>query len=170
MPQNEVGWGRDRSHRALSDPDSFMAKPRWTTQDIPNQAGRTAIVTGSNTGLGLETARELAGRGAAVVLAVRNVDKGQAARDSILADHPGAEYAIQQIDLGSLDSIHAAAAELRSAHDRIDLLINNAGVMYTEWQTTSDGFEFQMGVNHLGHFALTSLLIDRMTEVDGSAS
>ncbi len=145
-----------------------MASQRWTTQDIPTQAGRTAIVTGSNTGLGLETARALAGSGASVVLAVRNLGKGEAARSSILADHADATVTIQQLDLGSLESIRTAAAELRSAHERIDLLINNAGVMYTEWQTTSDGFEFQMGVNHLGHFALTSLLLDRMIDVDGS--
>lgn len=145
-----------------------MASSRWTTKDIPDQAGRTAIITGSNTGLGLETARALVGRGASVVLAVRNIEKGEAARSSILADHPDGHVVIQRIDLGSLESIRTAAAELRSAHDRIDLLINNAGVMYTEWQTTSDGFEFQMGVNHLGHFALTSLLIDRMVGVDGS--
>lgn len=141
---------------------------KWNTSSIPDQTGRVAVITGSNTGLGLETARALAGRGAAVVLAVRNTDKGEAARESILADHPSAEVAIQPLDLSSLESVRDASASLRAAHDRIDLLINNAGVMYTEWQTTSDGFEFQMGVNHLGHFALTKLLIDRMVDVDGS--
>lgn len=146
-----------------------MAKSaKWTTDDIPDQSGRIAIITGANTGLGLETARALAGKGAQVVLAVRNTTKGEAAKASILADHADANVSLQAIDLGSLESVRTAAAELRSAHDRIDLLINNAGVMYTEWQTTEDGFEFQMGVNHLGHFALTSLLIDRMTSVEGS--
>lgn len=141
---------------------------KWTADQIPDQTGRLAIVTGANTGLGLETARELAGKGASVVLAVRNVAKGEAAIASILADHPNADLVLQAIDLGSLDSVRSAALELRAKHQQIDLLINNAGVMYTEWQTTADGFEFQMGVNHLGHFALTSLLVDRMIGVDGS--
>ncbi len=141
---------------------------KWTISDIPDQTGKVAVITGANTGLGLETARALAGRGAKVVLAVRNTTKGEAALRSILKDHPTAAVSIQAIDLSSLESVRTAAAELRSSHERIDLLINNAGVMYTEWQTTEDGFEFQMGVNHLGHFALTSLLIDRMTSVEGS--
>ena len=141
---------------------------KWTTSDIPAQNGRVAVITGANTGLGLETARALAGKGAKVVLAVRNTTTGEAALRSILKDHATADVSIQAIDLSSLESVRAAAAELRAAHERIDLLINNAGVMYTEWQTTADGFEFQMGVNHLGHFALTSLLIDRMTSIEGS--
>lgn len=141
---------------------------KWTISDIPDQTGKVAVITGANTGLGLETARALAGKGAKVVLAVRNTTKGEAALRSILKDHPTAAVSIQAIDLSSLESVRTAAAELRSSHERIDLLINNAGVMYTEWQTTEDGFEFQMGVNHLGHFALTSLLIDRMTSVEGS--
>lgn len=141
---------------------------KWTANDIPDQTGRLAIVTGANTGLGLETVRSLAGNGADVVMAVRNLGKGEAAKAAILADHPEANLTLQQLDLGSLESIRAAALELRAKHQKIDLLINNAGVMYTEWQTTADGFEFQMGVNHLGHFALTSLLIDRMVGVGGS--
>ena len=141
---------------------------KWTTSDIPDQSGRVAVITGSNTGLGLETARALAGRGAKVVLAVRNVEKGEAARASIVSDHASADVSLQAIDLGSLESISSAVSDLRNGHDHIDLLINNAGVMYTEWQTTSDGFEFQMGVNHLGHFALTRGLIDRMVDVEGS--
>jgi len=141
---------------------------KWDINDIPLQHGRVAVITGANTGLGLETARALAGKGAKVVLAVRNTTKGEAALRSILQDHSTAEVSIQAIDLGSLESVRSAAAELRADHERIDLLINNAGVMYTEWQTTEDGFEFQMGVNHLGHFVLTSLLLDRMTGVEGS--
>jgi NAD(P)-dependent dehydrogenase (short-subunit alcohol dehydrogenase family) len=140
----------------------------WTIADIPDQTGRVAVVTGANTGLGLETARALAGAGATVVMAVRNVDKGEAARADVLADHPDATVELQPLDLASLESIRTAAHDLLERHDRIDLLINNAGVMYTEWQTTTDGFEFQMGVNHLGHFALTNLLLDRLMETDGS--
>jgi len=145
-----------------------MTTNPWTTADIPDQTGRVAIVTGSNTGLGLETALALAGAGAEVVMAVRNLDKGESARAQILEAHPDASIHLQSLDLGSLDSVRTAADSVLADHDRIDLLINNAGVMYTEWQTTADGFEFQMGVNHLGHFALTMLLLERLQDTGGS--
>jgi NAD(P)-dependent dehydrogenase (short-subunit alcohol dehydrogenase family) len=145
-----------------------MAKTKWDTPDIPGQGGRTAVITGANTGLGFETATALAERGAHVVLAVRNVDKGKEAADRITARSPKAAVTVQQLDLGSLDSIRAAAAGLRARHDRIDLLINNAGVMWTPKSATADGFELQLGTNHLGHFALTGLLLDRILPVEGS--
>jgi len=145
-----------------------MTTTPWTIADIPDQTGQVAVITGSNTGLGLETAMALAGANAEVVIAVRNLDKGEAAKATILESHPDAEVQVQAIDLSSLDSVRAAASEILERHDRLDLLINNAGVMYTEWQTTTDGFEFQMGVNHLGHFALTMLLLDRLQETGGS--
>jgi NAD(P)-dependent dehydrogenase (short-subunit alcohol dehydrogenase family) len=143
-----------------------MAK--WTTDDIPDQTGRVAVITGANTGLGYETARALAEHGAHVVLAVRNLDKGKDAVARITAASPRADVGLQELDLTSLDSIRAAARQLRSDHDRIDLLINNAGVMYTPKSTTKDGFELQFGTNHLGHFALTGLLLDRLLPVAGS--
>jgi NAD(P)-dependent dehydrogenase (short-subunit alcohol dehydrogenase family) len=143
-----------------------MAK--WTTDDIPDQTGRVAVITGANTGLGYETARALAEHGAHVVLAVRNLDKGKDAAARITAASPRADVALQELDLTSLDSIRAAARQLRSDHDRIDLLVNNAGVMYTPKSTTKDGFELQFGTNHLGHFALTGLLLDRLLPVAGS--
>lgn len=145
-----------------------MTTTHWTTADIPDQTARVAVVTGSNTGLGLETAQALAGAGAEVVMAVRNLDKGEAAKATILEGHPGATIHLQSLDLASLESIGRAADEILERHDHLDLLINNAGVMYTEWQTTSDGFEFQMGVNHLGHFALTLRLLERLMSSDGS--
>src|SRR5579885_1947990 len=132
----------------------------WTEHDIPDQKGRVAVVTGANTGLGFETARALAQHGATVVLAVRDTDKGRLAAARMTGD-----VTVQQLDLSSLASIHAAAAALREAHPRIDLLINNAGVMYTPKQLTRDGFEMQFGTNHLGHFALTGLLLDRLLHV-----
>jgi NAD(P)-dependent dehydrogenase (short-subunit alcohol dehydrogenase family) len=140
----------------------------WTTADIPDQTGRVAVITGSNTGLGYETAAALAERGAHVVLAVRNLDKGKDAAARIAAASPHADVALQELDLTSLESIRAAADQLRSAHDRIDLLINNAGVMWTPKATTKDGFELQFGTNHLGHFAFTGLLLDRLLPVAGS--
>src|SRR5690242_8177872 len=140
----------------------------WTTTDIPDQAGRTAVITGSNTGLGFETAAALAAKGAHVVLAVRNVDKGNEAAARIGNQTPGASVAVQALDLTWLDSIRAAAEALRSTHDTIDLLINNAGVMMTPKSTTKDGFELQFGTNHLGHFAFTGLLLDRLLPVEGS--
>jgi NAD(P)-dependent dehydrogenase (short-subunit alcohol dehydrogenase family) len=143
-----------------------MAK--WTTSDIPDQSGRTAVVTGANTGLGFQTAAALAARGAQVVLAVRNLDKGKDAVQKITAASPGAAVTLQELDLASLDSVRAAADELRSKHDGIDLLINNAGVMFTPKSVTADGFELQFGTNHLGHFALTGLLLDRLLPVPGS--
>jgi NAD(P)-dependent dehydrogenase (short-subunit alcohol dehydrogenase family) len=143
-----------------------MAK--WTTADIPDQTGRVAVITGANTGLGYETAAALAERGAHIVLAVRNLDKGKDAAARIAAKTPHAEVALQELDLTSLESVRAAADQLRSDHDRIDLLINNAGVMMTPKSTTKDGFELQFGTNHLGHFAFTGLLLDRLLPVPGS--
>lgn len=143
-----------------------MAK--WTTADIPDQSGRTAVITGANTGLGYETASALTAKGADVILAVRNLDKGKAAADLITRATPGANVEVQKLDLTSLESVRAAADELKARHDRIDLLINNAGVMMTPKSTTKDGFELQFGTNHLGHFALTGLLLDRVLAAPGS--
>jgi NAD(P)-dependent dehydrogenase (short-subunit alcohol dehydrogenase family) len=140
----------------------------WTSADIPDQHGRLAIVTGANSGLGFHTARMLAEHGASVVLAVRDEEKGKRAAARIAASAPGADVTVQRLDLASLESIRAAAAELRAAYDTIDLLINNAGVMYPPKQTTRDGFELQFGTNHLGHFALTGLLLDRLLAAPGS--
>ena len=142
---------------------------KWTADDVGDQSGRVAIVTGANSGLGYDTAAVLADKGAHVVLAVRNLDKGKEAVDRIKAASPNAVVTLQELDLSSLDSVGKAAEELRAAHPRIDLLINNAGVMYVPTrETTKDGFEMQFGTNHLGHFALTGLLLDRLTSVDGS--
>jgi NAD(P)-dependent dehydrogenase (short-subunit alcohol dehydrogenase family) len=141
---------------------------KWTSDEVPGQQGRLAVVTGANTGLGFETARVLAARGASVVLAVRDTDKGKRAAARIAGAAPGADVMVQPLDLTSLDSIRAAAGELRARHPRIDVLINNAGVMFPPRQTTRDGFELQFGTNHLGPFALTGLLLEQMLPVPGS--
>ena len=141
---------------------------KWTTGDIPDQRGRVAVVTGANTGLGYHTAAALAQAGAHVVLAVRDLEKGNLALARIVAADPDADVTLQELDLSSLASVRAGAAALRKAYPRIDLLINNAGVMWTPKQLTADGFEMQFGTNHLGHFALTGLLLNNLLPVRGS--
>ena len=132
---------------------------RWTAADIPDQRGRVAVVTGANSGLGLATARELARAGARVVLATRSTQKGEDAASRIASTVPGAELDPAVLDLADLDSVRAFAA---SAPARVDLLINNAGIMAAPRRLTKDGFESQFGTNHLGHFALTGLLLGRL--------
>lgn len=131
----------------------------WTAADIPDQTGRVAVVTGANGGLGLETTRELARRGAHVVMGARNLDKAADAEQDIRAGIPEASLEIRKLDLASLDSVKAFAAEVLNAHETIDVLVNNAGVMGTPRMETADGFELQFGTNHLGHFALTAQLM-----------
>jgi NAD(P)-dependent dehydrogenase (short-subunit alcohol dehydrogenase family) len=135
---------------------------KWTADQIPDLAGRTAVVTGANSGLGLITARELARAGARVTLACRNMEKGAAAMKEIPAACPGAELELAALDLGSLESVRSFADAFLSDHDGLDLLINNAGVMAPPRRATADGVEQQIGTNHLGHFALTGLLLGRM--------
>ncbi|MGH2720522.1 MAG: oxidoreductase [Actinomycetota bacterium] len=140
----------------------------WTVADIPDLSGRTAVVTGANGGLGLETARALAGAGAHVVMAARNEQKAVAARADIRDGCPHASLEVVALDLGSLASVHEAARGILAAHPRIDILVNNAGLMALPEQRTSDGFEMQFGVNHLGHYALTALLLPALLEADAA--
>jgi NAD(P)-dependent dehydrogenase (short-subunit alcohol dehydrogenase family) len=131
----------------------------WNTADIPGQRGRTAVVTGANGGLGLSTARALAAAGAEVVIAARNQERAAEAVERIQAAVPAASLTIIKLDLGSLDSVEAAAEEILASHETLDLLVNNAGVMGIPEGRTADGFEMQFGVDHLGHFALTARLL-----------
>ncbi|HEX9887921.1 MAG TPA: oxidoreductase [Nitriliruptorales bacterium] len=140
----------------------------WTADDIPDQSGRTAVVTGANGGLGLATAKALAGRGAHVVMAARNQAKARSAHDEITAAHPEASLEIVELDLGSLASVGAAAKQILGAHRRIELLINNAGLMALPEQRTEDGFELQFGVNHLGHWAFTAHLLPAIVDTAGA--
>ena len=141
---------------------------RWTMADMPSQAGKIAVVTGGNSGLGYETVLALAGKGAQVVLACRNLDKGTQARAQVLTQVPQATIEVMALDLSSLASIRVFAEAYRARYDKLDLLINNAGVMAPPRQETADGFELQFGTNHLGHFALTGLLLDLMARTPGS--
>ena len=136
----------------------------WTAADIPSQAGRTAVVTGANGGLGLETARGLAAAGAHVVLAARNQEKAAAAVAEITRGAPDASLEVVPLDLSSQASIREAAAQIAAAHPTLDLLVNNAGVMGIPERKTADGFEMQFGTNHLGHWTLTSLLLPSLLE------
>ena len=141
----------------------------WTAKDIPSQAGRTAIITGSNSGLGYFTALELARAGASVTMAVRTPAKGEKARTELLALAPGADFNVVELDVSSLASIKKFAESWQEKHtDGLDLLINNAGVMAIPRLVTVDGFEMQLGTNHLGHFALTGQLLPALSRRSGS--
>ena len=140
----------------------------WTTADIPDLSGKTAVVTGANSGLGLESAKALAGAGALVVMAVRNQEKAQAAHDAIRTAHPDASLEIVELDLGSLDSVRKAGDSIRSAHPVIDILINNAGLMAMPERRTDDGFEMQFGVNHLGHWVLGNRLLPSLLAAEAA--
>jgi NAD(P)-dependent dehydrogenase (short-subunit alcohol dehydrogenase family) len=140
----------------------------WTADDIPDLAGRVAVVTGANSGLGFETALELAKAGAQVVLACRDQAKGGEALARIREAVPTADVRLERLDLADLSSVRTFAAEFSAAHDSLDILVNNAGVMAIPRRETADGFEMQFGTNHLGHFALTALLLERLLTRPGA--
>jgi NAD(P)-dependent dehydrogenase (short-subunit alcohol dehydrogenase family) len=140
----------------------------WTAADIPDQTGRTAVVTGANGGLGLETARALAAAGAHVVMAARSRERAEEAVADILAGRPNAALELVPLDLASLDSVREAAERIVAAHERVDILVNNAGIMGVPERRTADGFELQFGVDHLGHWALTARLMPALLRADGA--
>jgi len=137
---------------------------RWTAADIPDQTGRTFVVTGANSGLGLETTRRLAARGAHVVMTARDQVRGEAAVTALKAALPNASLELRLLDLADLDSVRAFAAGLTGDKVPVDVLINNAGIMMTPQRQTAQGYELQFGTNHLGHFALTGLLLDTISQ------
>ncbi|MFE3852770.1 oxidoreductase [Streptomyces griseorubiginosus] len=140
--------------------------PGWSEKAIPDQRGRVAVVTGANSGIGYATARELARKGARVVLACRSERRGGEARDRLLGEVPGTNAEFTRLDLGDLSSVREFATSF--PYDRLDLLVNNAGVMALPYSTTADGFETQFGTNHLGHFALTGLLLPPLLATPGA--
>jgi NAD(P)-dependent dehydrogenase (short-subunit alcohol dehydrogenase family) len=142
-------------------------KNGFTEHDVPDQKGKTFVITGANTGLGYETARVLAGQGARVVIACRSEAKANDAIERILDLHKNAEVTYVALDLGNLASVEACAQRLQT-EDKIDVLVNNAGIMVPPYELTVDGFESQFGVNHLGPFALTGLLLEKLSEVPDS--
>ena len=145
-----------------------MSKVKWDSNNIPDQKGRVTIVTGSSSGIGYETARVLAEKNATVIIAVRNLEKGNAAAEKILGQYPNADVKVMELDLANLKSVRKFVAEFKNNFSRLDLLINNAGVMMPPYSKTKDGFELQFGTNHLGHFALTGLLFDLIKAKPGS--
>jgi NAD(P)-dependent dehydrogenase (short-subunit alcohol dehydrogenase family) len=140
----------------------------WTAQDIPSQEGRVAIVTGSNSGLGLDTAAGLEPKVAHVIMACRSRDKAEQAMTQIRSASPQARLEFMPLDLSDLASVRRFATDVAKDYPRVDLLINNAGVMALPLRRTRDGFEMQIGTNHLGHFALTGLLLDRLKAAPGA--
>jgi NAD(P)-dependent dehydrogenase (short-subunit alcohol dehydrogenase family) len=141
-----------------------MSDNGWMATDLPDQTGKTMVITGANSGIGLEASRVLAQRGARLVLAVRRPDAGEQAAGLIRGETPGAEVLVEECDLGSLDSIARCANRIAEKVGRVDVLINNAGIMAVPYGTTVDGHERQLGTNHLGHFALTGRLLPRLLE------
>jgi len=137
-----------------------MKQQKWDSENISDQTGKVVIVTGSSSGLGYETAKVLANKNATVVIAVRDEVKGNAAIEKIKVENPNADIQLMLVDLASLASVHTFAKNVKKKFNKLDLLINNAGVMNPPYSKTKDGFELQFGTNHLGHFALTGRLID----------
>ncbi len=136
---------------------------KWTVENMPDQSGKVAIVTGANSGIGYEMARGLARKGATVIMACRSQNRGETAISQIRAENPNAKAELILLDLGDLASVRRFADEINNRYDRLDILINNAGIMMPPLGKTPDGFEVQFGVNHLGHFALTGLLLNLIT-------
>lgn len=141
---------------------------KWTEANIPEQRGKIVVITGANSGLGFYTSLALAGKGARVIMACRNLEKGEKARQQILNLHPGAELEVMELDLSMLSSVKTFAESLLATYGAPDILINNAGVMSLPYLKTSEGFEMQFGVNHLGHFALSALLWPELSKKTGA--
>lgn len=145
-----------------------MKNDNWTSENIPDQSGKVAIVTGASSGIGYEAARIMANKGASVIIAVRSLDKGNAAASKIVAQNKDADVTVMLLDLADLASVKAFAGDIKAKQGRLDLLVNNAGVMIPPYAQTADGFELQFGTNHLGHFALTAQLYGLLEGTDGS--
>jgi NAD(P)-dependent dehydrogenase (short-subunit alcohol dehydrogenase family) len=140
----------------------------WTTHDIPDLSGKVIIVTGANTGLGYAAARAFARKGAVTILACRNLAKGSTALEQVKKEVPDAQAEVRHLDLSSLTAISAFSEQFKSDYSRLDVLLNNAGIMFTPYQRTEDGFESHVGVNHLGHFALTNQLFELIAQTAGA--
>lgn len=141
---------------------------KWKAADMPDMTGKVVIITGANSGLGLESTKAIAKKGATIVMACRNMQKAEQAKKEVIREVPNAKLDVMQLDNASLDSVKSFAEAFKEKYDRLDLLLNNAGVMAIPRTETDDGFEMQLGVNHLAHFALTGLLLDLLTRTPNS--
>lgn len=141
---------------------------KWTTTNMPDLSGKTIIVTGGNSGLGYESVKAFAKKGAEVILASRSLEKGEQARKEIRSEIQEGKIHVMQLDLGDLESIRAFVKEFNKKFTKLDVLLNNAGIMMTPYFKTKDGFEGQFGINHLGHYALTGLLMDLLQSTPGA--
>ena len=148
--------------------DNAILQEQWTTANMPDLTGKVIIVTGANSGIGFEAAKEFTRKGATTILACRSKDKAEAALAEIMTEIPNANAEIMLLDLASQASVHQLADTFKAKYDQLDVLVNNAGIMMVPYGTTEDGFERQFGTNHLGHFALTGLLFDRLVNTAGS--
>jgi len=145
-----------------------MSKQKWTQENIPDLTGKIIIVTGGNSGLGYESVLAFANHGAEVIMASRNAQKAEAAKSKILEKKPSGRVEIMELDLGSLESVKNFATGFKKKYKKLDVLLNNAGIMMTPYQLTKDGFESQLGTNHFAHFALTGQLFDLLKTTSGS--
>jgi NAD(P)-dependent dehydrogenase (short-subunit alcohol dehydrogenase family) len=145
-----------------------MTSPNWTTQNIPDQTDKVIIITGATSGLGKQAAKIIAGKNATVIMAVRNIKKAEGVADQIRAEYKDAKLDIRSLDLSSLKSIKNFASDFLKSYDKLDILINNAGVMACPYSKTEDNFEIQMGTNHFGPFALTGLLMPILKKTPNS--
>ena len=145
-----------------------MSNNNWTIKNIPDLKGKTIIVTGGNSGLGYESVKAFAMKDAEVILASRSMEKGEDAKNSILKELPDSKILVMELDLGELESVKSFAGSFKKQYNKLDILLNNAGIMMTPYFKTKDGFEGQFGTNHLGHYALTGLLMDYLHKTPGS--
>lgn len=155
-------------YKVVNDQKEDNAGETWTTDNIPDLTGKVIIVTGANSGIGFEAAKEFARKGAQTILACRNMEKAESALAEIKAEIPDASVEIMQLDLASLASVRQFAETFKAKYSQLDVLANNAGIMMVPYGKTEDGFERQFGTNHLGHFALTGLLLDTLLATPGS--
>ena len=155
-------------YKYVKSKQSALPAEIWTTADMPDLSGKVIIVTGANSGIGYEAAKEFARKGAKTILACRSMEKALAALNQIRVEIPEAQVEIMHLDLANLESVHKFADQFKTQYERLDVLLNNAGIMMVPYGTTEDGFELQFGTNHLGHFALTGLLIDFLNNTPGA--
>ena len=166
--EGSIPFSRSSTPNTRNTGEPMPSREKWTAADIPGLTGKVAVVTGGNSGIGFEAAKEFARKGAETILACRSPERGQAALDALRAGIPEAKAELMALDLASLASVEGFATEFVDRYPRLDLLINNAGIMAVPWGQTEDGFELQNGTNHLGHFALTGRLLDLLLATPGA--